>query len=66
MKEDYQKALKKLTLSFPLNPIPFNGVSYQKQKGPGTSDQSHFRLQNKFRKIPFLVIYYLTKFDDVI
>ena len=40
MKEDYQKALKKLTLFFPLNPVPFNGQSYQKQKGSGTSDQS--------------------------
>ena len=65
MKEDYQKALKKLTLFFLSNPVPFNGQSYQKQKGPGTSDQSFFRLQNKFRKIPSLVIYYLTKFDDV-
>ena len=64
MKEDYQKALKKLTLFFLSNPVPFNGQSYQKQKGPGTSDQSLFRLQNKFRKIPLLVIYYLTKFDD--
>ena len=65
MKEDYQKALKKLTLFFLSNPVPFNGQSYQKQKGPGTSDQSLFRLQNKF-KIPLLVMYYLTKFDDVI
>ena len=66
LKEDYQKASKKLTLFFLLNPIPFNGQSYQKQKGPGTSDQLVFRLQNKFRKIPSLVIYYLNKFDDVI
>ena len=66
MKEDYQKALKKLTLFFLWNPVPFNGQNYQKQKGPGTSDQSFFRLQNKFRKIPLLVIYYLIKFDDVI
>ena len=66
MKGDYQKALKKLTLFFLSNPVPFNGQSYQKQKGPGTSDQSLFSLQNKFRKIPLLVIYYLTKFDDVI
>ena len=66
MKEDYQKALKKLTSFFLSNPVPFNGQSYQKQKGPGTSDQSLFKLQNKFRKIPLLVIYYLTKFDDVI
>ena len=58
--------LKKLTLFFLLNLVPFNGKSYQKQKGPETSDHSLFRLQNKFRKIPFLVMYCLTKFDDVI
>ena len=66
MKEDYQKALKKLTLFFLLNPAPFNGQSYQKQQGPQTSDQSLFRLQNKFRKIPLLVIHYMTKFDAII
>ena len=66
MKEDYEKALKKLTLFFVLNPVPFNGQNYQKQKGPGTSNQSLFNLQNKFRKIHLLVIYYLTNFDDVI
>ena len=57
---------KKLTLFFLVNPVLFKGQSYQKQKGPGTSDQSFFRLQNKSRKIPLLVIYYLTKFDDLI
>ena len=66
LKEDYQKALKRSTLFFLLNPVPFNGQRYQKQKGPGTSDQSLYRLQNKLRKILLLVIYYLTKFDDVI
>ena len=66
MKEDYQKALQKLTLFFLLNPVLFNGQSYQKQKGPGTSEQLLFRLQNVFRKIPLLIIYYLTKFDEVI
>ena len=55
-----------LTIFFLSNPVPFNGQSYQKQKGPGTSNQSLLRLQNKFRKIPLLVIYYLTKFDDII
>ena len=63
MKEDYQKALKKFTLFFLLYPVSFNGQSYQKQKGPGTSDQLVFRLRNKFRKIPLLVIYYLNKFE---
>ena len=62
MKEDYQKAIKKGNFNF----IPFNSQNYEKQKGPGTSDQSVFRLRNKFRKIPLLVMYYLTKFYDVI
>ena len=65
MKEDYQKALKNLTLFLLSDQVPFNGQSYQKQKGSGTSDQSLFRLQNKFRKNPLFVIYYLAKFDDV-
>ena len=56
MKEVYQKTLKKLTTFFLSNPVPFNGQSYQKQKGPGTSNQLLFRLQNKFRKIILLVI----------
>ena len=53
MKVDYQKVFKKLTLFFLSNTAPFNGQKYQKQTGPGTSDQSLFRLQNKFKKIPF-------------
>ena len=36
------KSLKKLTFSF--KPSPFNGQSYQKQKGSETSDRSLFRL----------------------
>ena len=39
MKEDYEKALKKLTLFFLSNQVPFHGQIHQKQKGPGTSDQ---------------------------
>ena len=66
MKEDYQKPLKMSTLFFLLSPVPFDGQNYQKQKRPGTSEQLIFRLQNKFRKIPLLVTYYLNKFDDVI
>ena len=60
------KTFKKGQLFFLPNPFPFNVQGYQKQKGPGTSEQSLLRLQNKFRKIPLLVIYYLAKFDDVI
>ena len=66
MKEDYQKALKKVTSFFLPNPVPLNRQIYQKQKGPGTSDQSLFRLGNKFRKIPLLVMYYLTLFDRIV
>ena len=66
LKRNYQNAFKKLTLFFLSNPVPFNGQSYQKQKGPGTSDQSLFRLLNKFAKISLLIIYYLTKLDGVI
>ena len=65
MKRDCQKAFKKLTLFFLSNAVPFNGQSYQKQKGSGTRDQSLLNLQNEFRKVCLFVIYYLTKFDDV-
>ena len=64
LKEHYQKALKKAISFFLSNPAPFNRQNYQKQKGPGTIDQSIFRLRNRFRKTPLLVMYYLTKFDD--
>ena len=60
MKKDYQKALKKLTLVFLSNPVPFNGQDCEKQKGPGTSDQSLFSLKDKIRKIPLLVMHYMT------
>ena len=45
------KNLKKLTLFFISNPILFNVQDYEKQKMPGTSEHSLFRLQNKFKKI---------------
>ena len=32
--------MKEILLFFPLNPVPFNGQSYQKQKESGTSEQS--------------------------
>ena len=66
LKEDYQKVLKRLTLFFFSNPVPFNGQSYQKQKEPGTIDQLFFTLEKRFRKTPLLVIYCLTKFDDAL
>ena len=54
MKEVYQKSLTKLTLFFLLNPLPFNGQGYEKQRGRGTSDRLLFRFQNRFRKIKFI------------
>ena len=60
------KSLKKVTSFVLSNPVSFNRQNCQKQKGSGTSEQWLFRLRNKFRKIPLLVIYYLMKFDDVI
>ena len=47
---------KKVTLFFLLNPVPFNRQNFQKQKGPGTSDQLLFMLQKKFRKTSLIVI----------
>ena len=44
------KRHKKITFFFLINPVPFNEQDYEKQKGPGTSDQLLFNLQNKFRK----------------
>ena len=58
------KASPRLTLFFLSNQVTFMGQNYGKQKETRTSDQSLFRLQSKFRKIPVLVMYYLTKFDD--
>ena len=60
------KSLKKGNFIFLSNSVPFNSQNYQKQKGPETSDQLLFRLQNKLKKIPLLVMHYMTKFDDII
>ena len=57
------KNLKKVNFIFSFEPNPFWLTKLSKAK---TSDQSLFRLQNKSRKMPLLVIYYLTKFDDMI
>ena len=54
--DDYQKALKNLNVYFLSNPVPFNGKDYEKQQIPGTSNQLLFRLQNKLRKIPLLIV----------
>ena len=59
------KIFEKVNLTFLSNPVDFNGKSYPKQKEPGTKDQSLFRLQNMFRKISLLIMYYLIKLDGV-
>ena len=56
-----RKPSKSFLLFFLLNPVPFNGQSYEKQKESGTSDQLLFRLQNKIRKI----ILFITLSDQV-
>ena len=50
------KSFIKVNFIFLSNPFPFNGQDYEKQKGSGTTDQSLFRLHNKFRKIPLSVM----------
>ena len=42
------KPLKNLTLIFLLNPVPFKGQSYKKQKGLGTSDQRSSGYETSF------------------
>ena len=55
LKDNFQKALKKLAFFFFSNPFPFNGQDHE-EKRPGTRNRLLFRLKNKFRKIPLLVI----------
>ena len=45
------KVFKKLPLFILLNPVPFNGQNYPKQKGSGTSYQVLFKLRSKFRNV---------------
>ena len=65
LKGDYQKDFKKLCLSFLWNQVPFNGQDYEKQRELELMHQSLFSLQSKFRKIPLLAMYYLTKLDVI-
>ena len=52
----FEKQLSKtlLTLFFLSNPVIFNGQCYQKQKEPGTNDQSLFGLRSQFIKTSLL------------
>ena len=50
------ESLKRVNFTFYLNPVPFNGQSYQKQKRSVTGNQSLFELENKFKNILLFVI----------
>ena len=60
MKEDYQKTFKKINLIFSFAPSPSLWGRLWKVKGAWNW------LQNRFRKIPILVMYHLRNFDDLI
>ena len=45
--------MKKITLFFPLHPVPFHGQDYEKQKKPQLVT-CLFELKNMFTKINFL------------
>ena len=62
-KRGLSKSFKEVNFFFLLNLVPFNGQSYKRQKGLGTSDHSLFMLQNNFTKISLLL--YQTKFDGL-
>ena len=49
MKEDYQKALKKLSLFF-FESVSFNEQDCEKQKGPGNSDQWALQITKQVQK----------------
>ena len=78
MIEDFQKALKMLTLFFISNPVLFNGQTHQKKRNlklatnhssgleSKKKNKKKTRIQFKLKSIPLLVMHYLTKFVDVI
>lgn len=49
-----------------LNTLPFHAHDYENKKGPGTNYDSHFQLQNMFRKTPFSTIYHPANFNVLI
>ena len=51
--EDYQKALKKVTLLSLSNPVLFNKQNYHRQKGTGTSDSCSTGYRTSSEKFPY-------------
>ena len=41
--------MEKVTLFFPLHPVPFYGQGYEKQKRPGTSYLSHWVAKHVYK-----------------
>ena len=61
-----KKTFRKLTWFFPLSSVPSPFLlAVLSKKGLELSYQSLFMLQNMFRKIPYLVIYHVRNFDDL-
>ena len=59
----WKRIIKKpVTLFLPLNPVPFNGPSSQKQKGTGTKDKVTLQITKEVQKNYF--ISYM--FNDII
>ena len=63
---ELSKSLKKVNFIFSFEPQSLLMVKIMKNKRSMKLVTSRSRLQNKFKKILLLAIYYLTKFDDVI
>ena len=57
----YEKEIRCGSETLSIDRELINGQSYQKQKGSGTSHQSLFRPQNKYREIPIFIINYLNE-----
>ena len=58
--------LKKLTYFFFRAQFLLIGKNMKNKKGLELVASLLFRFQSKFRKISLLVVYYLSKFDDII
>ena len=59
------RCLNKVELFFVLNSVPFNGQGYQK-RGLELMTSCSSEYKTSLEKFPLLVIYYWTKFDDII
>ena len=56
---------KKFNFIFFPNPVPFNARSYQNKRSLELVTNRSSGYETSSKEIPLLVLYYLTKFDDV-